>query len=80
MTDKTEREAIVAWLRDEAGRLFEIADDYITSRTTGRMQGRNIKPELAKAFAGQFKERACAVDIAADAIERGDHLSGKDDV
>lgn len=57
-------------LRDEAHDLYDIRDGYIEAQRTGMHGGRRITPEMAKEFAVKFRERAEAVYMAADNIER----------
>ena len=65
------------FLTDEAATLDEISLSYRIAAQTGKMNDRRIKPDLAKAYARQFAERASAIymiapllrDFLAQAIE-----------
>lgn len=59
----TEREAIVAWLRKE--------------RARHNISAEKLANNLDRANADKFAAYAYAYDVAADAIERGDHLKDK---
>lgn len=59
-------EAVVGALRDWADALFATRDQYIDAMKTGTMNGRRIKKEMARQFAGQFRERGEAVLGAID--------------
>lgn len=50
--------------------LYETCNDYITARTTGIMAGRRIKPDMAKLFAYEFKERSEAVYGCIDMVKK----------
>lgn len=49
------------WLEDWGMDLQETSDAYREAVVTGKMNNRNIKPELAKAFAKEFNFRADSV-------------------
>jgi hypothetical protein len=59
-----------SWLTDWAYDLEDTRDGYIEARSSGVHAGRKIKPEMAKAFAQQFRQRSeavagCASPVAA---------------
>lgn len=58
-----DRAALAAnnWLTDWSEDLYSTRDDYIEAQTTGKMNGRNIPKETARAYAAEFRERAEAV-------------------
>ena len=55
---------------EEGQRLQEIRDGYIEAKRTGKHAGRRIRPEHAKAYAHDFHERADALFVMHDWLEK----------
>lgn len=74
-----DRAALAAnnWLTNWSEDLYSTRDDYIEAQTTGKMNGRNIPKETARAYAAEFRERAeavldCAPHVSIEILELKD--------
>ena len=58
------------WLQEWSYDLYDTRDEYIAAVSSGKMHGRPIKPELAKAYARDFGEHASAVHNCIDPLTK----------
>jgi hypothetical protein len=62
--------AATSVLQNWAGDLDATWESYCEAQSTGKHGGRNIKPDQARTYARQFKERAEAVDGCVDMVRQ----------